>query len=187
MKKLFLFCTKLRMFISEIPVVFLLVIAIKYNGEVKSPLGLIPLIVLLSCIAVFIVVFLFRFILISKKEIRIIGLFSSKDSCKFEENKITVKKGHYVYLEVWGKDAAPEFEWINKNDPLEREVRLFREKYVGGAGSVKRILRFFQVPSDDLQSFLGTPTYEKKYGEVSVLSQIDEGNRQICVKFLSTL
>ena len=190
MKKLFLFCTKLRMFLSEIPIVFLFIVSLNYTGKMESAVGLLPLIILLGGLFIFILIFLFRFILISKQEIKINGVFSSKDRCKLNEGrtlKLILKKGHYVYVEVWGVDVAPEFEWINKNDPIERDVRLFREKYVGAIGSIKRILRFFEVPAEDIVGLLNFDLTEKCYEKIDVKSQTEDGNKEILIKILSTL
>ena len=47
MKSTFLFCTRLITFISEIPLLFLLIVSFYYTDKVKGLLGLWPLIVAL--------------------------------------------------------------------------------------------------------------------------------------------
>ena len=61
MKSTFLFCTKLRMFLSEIPLLVLLIAAIIYTDKVKGLLGLWPLIIIVAAFMIFIVLFFFRF------------------------------------------------------------------------------------------------------------------------------
>ena len=190
MKSTFLFCAKLRNFLSEIPLLILLILSIKYNGMVDNLLGLWPLIILLSGFMIFIIVFFCRFISISNEEVRMLGVFSSKEIREITEGKtlkLIQKKGKRIYVELWGIDKKPEFDWIDKNEESEIETNLFREKAVGGIGSIKKVLRFFGISKDEINLFFNTDSFEKEYENIYVSSSLEAGERHICIKFLTTL
>ena len=190
MKSTFLFCTKLRMFLSEIPLLVLLIAAIIYTDKVKGLLGLWPLIIIVAAFMIFIVLFFFRFISISYEEIRIFGLFSSKDSREINEGKtvkLVIRNRRYLSVELWGIDKRPEFNWISEKEENDTESCLFRERAVGGEGAVKRVLSYFSVPKEDFKDIFTEEHFEKAYGQVAVYSSIVNEKRQVSVKILTTL
>ena len=79
MKKISLLSTALPMYLTELPVIYLLYVAIKYNKNVEGPFKLYPLILGLIGIAIFIFIYLFRVVVISYDTIKSIGPFSSKE------------------------------------------------------------------------------------------------------------
>ena len=190
MKSTFLFCTKLKMFLSEIPLLIMLIISISYTNKVESLLGLWPLIIVISAFMIFIVIFFFRVITISNEEIRIHGVYSSKDSREIDEGKtlsFILKKKRIISVELWGIDKAPDFDWMDKNTVIDRESCLFKEKAVGGESSVKRVLEFFSIPDSDVDLFFGEGDYDKKYTNFHVSSTKENGERRVDIRFLKTL
>ena len=152
MKSIFLFCTKLRFYLTELPVIILLAIALRCNESSTEPLKLYPLITVLSLAIVFIAVYFFRAITLTHEEIRYHGLFSSKDSALITKDKtlrITVLGKRRLRLELFGDAGeSPAFEWMRQEDVVHREICLFRGKAIGGMGTVSRILRNFGMESE---------------------------------------
>ena len=184
------FCTKLRMFISAVPVVFLLILAIKYTGKVDNLFGLWPLIIVLCAFLIFIFIFLIRFISISNEEIRMLCVFSSKDSHEISEGKtlkFTLKKKHRINIELIGKDKKPDFDWIDKSDNSQIEITMFREKAIGGERSIKRVLKYFGIPKDETSIFFNSQPAEKEYENVCVSSYIEDKERIVSIRILTTL
>ena len=190
MKSVFIFCTKLRMLISAVPVVLSLILSIKYTDKVDNLFGLWPLIIVLSAFLIFIFVFLLRFISISNEEIRMLGVFPSKDSHEINEGKtlkFTLKKKHRINVELTGKDKKPDFDWIDKNDNSEIEITMFREKAIGGERCIKRVLNFFGIPKDEAIVFFNSQPTEKEYENVYVKSYFEDKERIVSIKILTTL
>lgn len=154
MKSIYLFCTKLWVYLIELPVILMLCIALRFNAHSDQPLKFYPLISVCAFFIIFIMVYFFRAISISKDEIRCLGLFSSKDSAKIEEGKtliLTVHPHMNIRLELY-EDAsrAPAFEWMKADDVAHREVCIFRAGATGGVKSARKILGFFNIPSERL-------------------------------------
>ena len=80
MKSVFLFSTKLKVFLIEIPPTVLLVPAIIYNNNVKTLMKLYPLIIALLGIIIFSAVYFFRAVKITNEEIRCVGPFSTSSN-----------------------------------------------------------------------------------------------------------
>ncbi len=191
-KKKYLFCTKLRMFLSEIPLAFLLSLCIIYNNEVGGLLKLWPLIIADSAFMIFIVLYFFRAISISTEEIRAIGLFSSKDCRTVEKDKtivFTIRSRHRLRVELFGKDMRPAFDWLkNENEEeVPKEVNLFSEKAVGGKASVTKMLKFFGTPEEDIERIFAEETFEKDYDTVRISSEIVNEEKKVKIRFLKTV
>ena len=190
MKSTFLFCTRLITFISEIPLLFLLIVSFYYTDKVEGLFGLWPLIVSLIGFMVFILLFFVRFITISYEEIRMVGLFSSKDSTDIDAGKtirIYLKKNGRIIVELWGIDKKPAFDWIDSSEVSTEETRLFREKAIGGKRSVSRALRFFGVPCDDIERLFSSEPFTGEYENIRAYSEISEEQRLIGITVLTTL
>lgn len=130
----------------------LLAIAVRYNESSKALFKLYPLIAFLSLAIIFIAVYFFRAITVSREEIRYHGLFSSKDSALITKNKtlsLTLIGAKRISVELLG-DAGetPAFEWMRQDDVVHREICLFRGKAIGGVGTVSKILVLFGMPED---------------------------------------
>ena len=156
MKSIYLLSTKLWVYLTEIPVLILLWVAISSNHLSEDVFKYYPLIIFLCFAVIFIMVYFFRMISINTDEIRYHGLFSSKDSAFIKENRsliIKLKPGRNIGIELHG-DAGAEapFDWMKSEDAIHRAVCLFRGKANGGIGSAKKILKFFALPEDKLDA-----------------------------------
>ncbi len=179
MKGIFLFCSRLRVYLTEIPVMIMLAITIFYNDQSTDLLKYYPLIVFLCLVIIFIAVYFFRLISITTDEVRYHGLFSSKDSAFITKDrtlKLSLHPRKSLRVELYG-DAGkePAFDWMKAEDVVHREICLFRGKAIGGRGSATKILKYFGVPSDILTSdaFEKGFTFEDETISVNAVSEND--------------
>ena len=155
MKSIFLFCTRLYVFLIEIPPMILLAITISLHDESKDVFGFYPLEIFLCLLIIFIMVYFFRAVTITYDEIRMHGLFSSKD-------KLLFKKGHTLVigmlpkrklrLEVYGDLGADKiYDWMSADEGQNHEISLFRERSIGNEKTVAKILKYFGVTEQALE------------------------------------
>ena len=190
MKKIYLFCTKWWLFLTELPPTFLLVVCIFYNNIVESPGKLYPLIMFCAAAMILIFLYFFRLISISKEEILSVGLFSSRDSAVIEKDTtlvITMLKGGKLLIELDGRSKAPGFSWMKGGEYEESDINLYRDRAVGGAGTIKRILGFFSVDKDDADKLIFGDCFSKEYQFFTVSSSIENEKRRIRVRFNETI
>ena len=156
MKKIYAFCTRLRVYWVLLPIIFLLTICIIHNEKSEGALKLYPLIALCSLAIIFTLVFLFRMVEISYSEIRHIGLFSERDKVIITEGKKIVLrrgKGGITIVELVGNNGRhAELDWLkNSNEPV-RDIVMFSAKAAGGRFVMKRILRYFGADEECLST-----------------------------------
>ena len=153
MKSIYLFCTKPWVYLTELPVIILFWIAIHFNSYSEQTFKFYPLIIVCALAIVFIAVYFFRYISINNDEIRTHGVFSSKDNALISENKtlvITLRPRFNTKIELYS-DAGeePAFEWMKATDIVHRDICIFRGRFFGGAGSTKKILRYFTLSKQE--------------------------------------
>ncbi len=191
MKKLYLFCTKAKNFLTLIPPIILLVVAIIYNDYSKDPFKLYLLQVVAIIGIIFILVYFSQFIKIGYEEIRCLGLFSSKDSCLIKEGNrlvLTMYKKSNILVEIFGIDDAPALDWIDKEECLTKEINLFRARAVGGKATVSRILKYFGVDNDHHKAIFDTESFNSDYELVSVSANtVLDNRREISLTLKDTL
>ena len=190
MKKTHIFCTRLWFYLSEIPPIALLVISIIYNNDSKGILKLFPLIIFSAAAIVFIFLYFFRMIIISFEEIKCIGAFSSKDSAIINKGKtliLTVDKKNKMIIRLHGDGGIPGFNWAQGNDYHHTEIDLFREKAVGGLRSIRKVLEYFEVPKNDVCTFIETNNLEVEYKDYIVSRSTDEDCITVSIKFKNTI
>lgn len=158
MKTIFLFCTKPWVYLTELPLMVMLFIAVALNDKSEELLKYYPLIIFLSLLIVFIAVYFFRMLSISFEEIRYHGLFSSKDQAFIKEKRtlvISVCPRHTLRLELFG-DAAeePAFDWMKAEDVMHREVCLFRGSAVGGKRNAEKTVAYFLAEGESAEGCL---------------------------------
>ena len=190
MKSVYLFCSRLWVYLTEIPVMILLWVTLSYNSESEDVFKFYPLIVFLCAAIVFIFVYFFRVISLSYDEIRFHGLFSSKDSAFISEGKtLTLELSKAKTLRVMlFEDAGkePAFEWMKAEDVIHRDICVFRGKAIGGVGTAKKILRFYGVSADDSASVsLNGYSYEDE--NVRISTGNDGESAEIKIKFKKTI
>ena len=155
MKSIYLLSTKLWVYLTEIPVLILLWVAISANSFSEDIFKYYPLIVFLCFAVIFIMVYFFRMISITNDEIRYHGIFSSKDSAFIKENRslvLRLKPGRNIGIELYGDAGVePPFDWMKAEDAIHRDVCLFRGRANGNEKTARRILKFFSLPEDKLE------------------------------------
>lgn len=189
MKKVFLFSSRLSVYLTEIPVLALLAIVISVHDTAPSIVKYYPLEIFLGAVAILIAVYFFRAVLISKDEIREIGRFSSRDKATIEEGKTLVftlasKKRLTVELYEQGEDA-PALPWATD---VAGEINLFRARTRGGVKAVRRTLLCFGVSAEEADTVLETlPTKEILYENVAVSAEEKHDVVIYRVRILKTL
>ena len=188
MKRIFLLSTRLYIFLIELPLVFLLTLAIIFNGRADGLLKLYPLIVTLSLAIIFIFLYFFRGIKIKYDEIKDVGLFSKRDKVVLNKDKtliITVLQHKKLKIELFGFDGKAGLDWLKDEEP--KEIYLYRGKAIGGKSTPERILRFFEVSEEDLEKILIAERFSNKYQYVSVESSVKNEMREIRIRFEETM
>lgn len=190
MKKTFLFCTKPWFFLTEIPPVFLLIIAILQNSQADGALKLYPLIAVLSLVIIFIFLYFFRMISISNEEIQTIGIFSSRENAIIDKGKTLtaiIKDNGYVKIELSEKTANSSFSWNKDNNQPLTDMNLYRERVVGGKRSVIKLLKYFSVSKEDQRLVLGNEEFSKVYESFNLIGFTENDHRHIKIEFTQTI
>ena len=190
MKKTFLFCTRLRFYLTEIPPVALLIIAIAQNSNADGFFKLYPLIAVLSLGIIMIFLYFFRLIFISNEEIESVGIFSSRDHAIIDSGKTLttiIKSDGQIKVELSEKCANSSFSWNKDNDSPLSDINIYRERAVGGKRAVKRILKYFSVPQDDYLSILNDEKFEKAYENFNIKAFDENKERYINIEFTKTI
>ena len=190
MKSIFLFGTKIRMYLCEIPVIFLLCVSIYFNDKVDGVVGLIPLILACVAIAVFMFIFLLRGISISKEEVRSVGPFSSKDSAVIKKDKVlvlTVKPRRKLRVELYGTDETPVFDWLSADEVSDGTINLYRDETVGDGRSVLRVLEYFGIPEERAREIIGCESCSEEYDYFIVSKEVKDSLECYSLHFTETV
>ncbi len=188
-KKKYLFCTKAWYYLTELPFIVLLALCIYYNPMTKTTFKLVPLIVALCLGMVFVFIFFFRIIVISHEQIRYRGLFSSRDKAEINKDKtliITMRKGANLKVELYGNTGVQSlYESMRDEPPMD--IYLFRGRAIGGARTVRSLLSYFEVPSEDITEILGQQSFTGEYELTSVSSETKESEKEIRIRMKETI
>ena len=191
MKKKYLFCTSPLMYLSELPVIILFIIVLRYNRYSELLTKFYPLLIFLVLTMVFIFIYLFRVISISYEEIRYHGLFSSRDRADINEGKeliITVLPKRRLRINLFGNDGTlPEYSWINAENGKPLDIFLFRGKALGTKRKVLSLLRFFGVDEEDASQALLNDSFQGDYELVSLESKREEEKTTIRLRIKETV
>ena len=190
MKKLFLFSSRLRVYLTEIPPILLLLVSIKFNAGVDTLMKLYPLIIMLSGLIIFIAVYFFRAVVIGFDEVKCIGPFSSKDKAIIAEDKslvITVLPKRQLRVELFGNgdDLAESCAWLK--DDVSSSINLFRAKANGNEKSVCRILKFFDIPYSTFTALIEKDGYAEDFENLTVSSDTQNEAKTINIEFKNTI
>ena len=191
MKKTFVSSTSLLMLLTEIPLIAVLVLAIIFNDRAGAFPKLYPLIIATSLGIVFIFIYLFKLIIISYEEIKIIGRFSSQDKAIINKGKtliLTLRERGRLIITLFGNDGErPAFDWTQGEDYTPVDINLFREKAEGGERSVRKILSYFEIPKVDVDAILTEDGFTGEYESFNVWTEKLEGKRNVYLKFTKTV
>ena len=190
-KHIILSSTKLSMYLTELPLVVLLILTIRYNPHVTTPGKLYPLIVTLIIGMLFIYIYLFRLVMISTDEVRSIGRFSSRDSATLNEGKtliLTLLPRRKMRVEVFGNDGTPPaLDWAQNEDYEIADIFLYRERAVGTRHTVARILEYFEVPKGDAQRAPIEDGFFAEYDFLTVSTEIRNELTEVKIRFTKTV
>ena len=192
MRKKYLFCTRLRVYLIELPIIILFAIALYYNQYSDELTKLYPLLIFLALSMIYIFIYFFRAISISFEEIRYHGLYSSRDHAEINEGKeiiFTLLKKRRLRVELYGNDGRPpELSWIKDNENYTPvDIYLFRGKAIGGKRKLKSLLKYFGVAESDIDELFLKEKFEGDYEYVSLKSEIQEDKTVVRLKMKETL
>ena len=190
MKSIFLFCSNPLVYLTELPVILMLFITLQYHDKSTDLFKFYPLEIFLCLAIIFIAVYFFRVISISTDEIRYHGLFSSRDRAFIEKNKtlvLTLLPSHRIKTELYGgMGDEPVFDWMKKEEAIERDICYFRGKAMGGKRTAVKILRYFQLTDEEASTAM-TDGYSVSNKLVSVSSQSKNEVFEIKIRFNETV
>lgn len=190
MKKIFLFSSRLRVYLTEIPPILLLIVSIKFNSGVDTLMKLYPLIISLSALSVFIAVYFFRGIVIGFDEVKCIGPFSSREKAIIAKDKklvMTVLPKRRIRIELFGsgEDLAESCAWL-KGD-TSAHINLFRAKANGNEKTVRKILKYFGISEGTLTSLMKNDSFTEELEDVTVSTEILNEAKTVSIEFKKTI
>lgn len=185
MRNIFLFSTRSRVFLTEIPLVYLLIISILNNNNVDVLTKLYPLIIATSLLMIFIPIFFFRGVKISYDEVRDVGLFSEKNHCLInDENTLvmTVLPKNRIKIELFGcSNDTVTYQWLKDEEP--RDINLFRARANGNEKTVMKILRYFDISDADIQSALDNTDFSSDYNNLRFIVKVTNELKEYHITF----
>ena len=193
MKKLYFLCTKPWIYLSEIPLIILLVLAIIFNPTADGVWKLYPLIITLIIGIIFILVYFFKVLILSQDELEIFSVFTERDSATLNLGK-TIIMGKIsptrIKVCVFGNDGKPpQFDFIPEGaDYTPVDIFLLRSKVLGGNGALVRIMNYFDVPADSAKKLTEDDgDYEDEILRLTSVKDAVTGYQEIKLTFKKTL
>ena len=191
MKPIYIFATRLRAFWVLIPMIVILYCSMIFNNDSDMVMKLYPLIIFSSACIIFTFIYLFRAIEISYSEIRYIGHFSSRDSAEIVAGRtltLELMKGGKIAIRLYGKEGYnPDIKWLESDDSDDADICVFRGKAYIGRIAAEKILAYFGVDSEDIDTFIDSSAEAKTYESVTVCSSMENDNRLIKIKIDKTI
>lgn len=191
MKKTFLFCTPWWLFLCEIPLILLLIQAIALNGYSDNLVKLYPLILTTIAAIIVMLLYLFKVVIISNEEIKISGLFSSKDSAIINKDRTLMlrlsPKGRIKRVILHGTSGLSDYSWARAEDYTPPRIDLFREKALGGTRALKRVLTYFGIPSEDIAAAISESELKQEYASYILEKKSDGADSVISLYFKESL
>ena len=191
MKKAYISATPPLMLLTLVPLIAVLVLSIIFNDSVDTVQKLYPLIIASAAGIIFTAIYLLRFVVISTEEIKMVGFFSSRDKAIINKNKtliLTLRAKGRLIVTLYGNDGArPALDWTQGEDYVPIDINLFREKVEGRERSAKAILKYFDIPSEDISAMLESDSFGKEYESFDASAEKNENCRIIKIKFTETI
>ncbi len=179
------------MFLTSIPLFVLLILSIIFNGYSDTLLKLYPLIIVSALAIIFIFLYLIRVIVITTDEIKIVGLFSSKDRAIINKDKtliISQRKGKRLKVILFGNDGRrPSLDWANKDDFTPVDINLFKEIGYGGDRTIKRMLKYFEIDDAVANALISKKEYSVDLPLYRVSKTTSDKKFEYRIKFLETI
>ena len=191
MKKTYIYATPLWMYLTELPIIFVLTLAIIHNPSAVGMAKLYPLISLCGLALIFINLYLFRMVRISMAEVRDIGRFSPRDNGSLAAGssiRIIPTRHGRVKIQVYGEAGLPELDWMRDQTTDPGVICMYRGRAEGGSRAIKKAMRYFHIPDTDIDEMLATEGFHREYGECTVDTLTDfEGRKEYRITLNKTV
>lgn len=151
MRHKLLFGTKLRFYLTEIPLIYLFLITKKYNAQSDGLLRLYPLMVVTVGAMLFILLYYLRGVILYADEIRDLGLFSERNRVLCEEGQtltLTLLPRRKIRVELYGENREGEGLSLLGERDRPKVINLYRGRALGSVRTVRSILTFYGVPTE---------------------------------------
>ena len=190
MKSVIIIGTKWQMYLTELPIIALLAVAIYFNKSAEGTVKLYPLIFACSAAVIFIFIYLMRAVIITNERVRSFGPFSSKESSIINEGKtlvLTTRPHTKLKIELFGYDSAPTFDWMQNGQQELPYLNLYRDTAVGGSGTVRRVLKHFGVPKEDIDEVLSAKGFTREYDAFLLKKTQNDESESYSLEFTKTI
>ena len=181
MKKTYIYATPFWLYLTELPIIFVLTLAIIHNSSAEGMAKLYPLISLCVLALVFVNLYLFRMVRISMAEVRDIGRFSPRDNGRLAAGssiRIIPTRHGRVKIQVYGDAGLPELDWMRDQTTDPGVICMYRGRAEGGNRAVKKILRYFHIPPEEIKKIIETDDFHGEYAECVVETLTDLESRK---------
>ena len=188
MKGIFLFCTKFTVYLVEIPLIIMMTLAIHLNQSSDAILKFYPLIITLAAGILFIAVYFFRGIYISKDEISDVGIFSAREREFIKKDctlVISIRKNGRLNIDLYSHADKPAFDWMKNENDITHDVRVYHRVAIGGKKTAAKILGFFGIDEASVKEFTEKDSVAFDDGKIAVSTEQKHDLFEIRVKFLT--
>ena len=178
------------MYLSELPLIILLMVSIKQNKHVDTPVKLYPMIIALIIGIVLIFLYYFRVLKINYEQIKMIGLFSGRDKAIIKKDRtlsFTLWPRGKMIVELSGRGEAPALDWVAPEDYENLEVNLFRAKAVGNERTLKHCLMFFDIPTGDFEEIFTDKDITIDYDDITLFAKNEGELRKVSIFFKESI
>ena len=176
-------------FLTELPIMALLVVCWRFNDKVDNLLGLYPLMIALMALIIYLAFYFFRLIEVSWEEIRDIGLFTRRDDAVISDGTaltILIGKRGRMSLALLDAKCTSPYDWVKPTDK-PHELAMYRGSAVGGAKAAKRILKYFGVSDADVEAVISGSAFKAEYKYSTVSAEDGNEGREIRIDITATL
>ena len=182
--RLFL-CTRLRYFLTEIPLILLLCVTIQNHSSSTELLQFYPLEIVTVCAIIATFLYFFRTATLTPLTVRKFGAFSERETHDLSVGETIVllldERG-YLHITVEGEDDAPGLSWC-KSDRRHRV--LFRTRVILARQSAHAVLSLYGLSASDASAALGTQDYTTSNESIHLSAQTIEHGRRLTLTLLS--
>ena len=191
MKKLFLLCTRPWIYLTEIPLLTLLIISIKFNERSASLLKLYPLIITTSLGIIFIFLYFFKFITLSKEDAYLFSLFGERDKALINKDKTLILSKYSAFrieIALYGNDGnGPALDWLRDDENYDPNFIMFKGRALGTWSTVKRILRHYGLSEDAASGVVDNGILYEDAAMIAWREESDEEIFTVKLRFKKTL
>lgn len=190
MKSIYILSTKLLIYLMELPLIALLILAIAYNDHADGVFKFYPMQIVSILGMIFIFLYFLRFVKISTDEVRCKGIFSSKNHASLKKDRrlvLTLMKHKEIRIEVFGVGEAPLLDWVDPEEFKDSEINILRTTTCGSNKTAKKVLSYFDIDKNDFDKIFDSESFEKEYEFISLSVKKAELGKEISLKFNETL